>query len=720
MLWGVFIGAVATAALLVCPPLPTDDHVLPSRPRRHGSRLLAAHGEPRFGPNPARAHRVAGLLEARGDRTALRSSDIRVQRGHVREVGVLGARQGPHPGPREHRADAAVAHVAGHDPADGDGVREQDLRRAQDVQTLIDEYWRGNLYGSDGALSSSVSSLRVLAHLLVPTIEKQEVDFLDNLERKLRERDEMQELSLSRRDSGAGGSRWVGAGGMATSALDTLEEVPPCCCYPSPFAPGVGLCTRVYNLFACCFNCCCVACFSFKCLRGLFHIRWLNMRWFFAVPRVKYLLRIVSYIAFLGIYTNVLMSSASAPVSIRVELLFAFFCYGFWVDELFQWRMNAASGISHFASTANLFAVPTLTLQALASTARILFSVFEPDVGHRQLHSYHSGYTDDEVVAASSGPCRAVWYSQVVLAICGLHAFGPGFWCLLRMNQKYGVLVMVLARLGEDVVVFSGILLALMAYFTATFVAMMPSLGTDDYSTDSAFALPWWALFGEFNELERIEDAGGWTGPTLLWTFSFLTQVVLVNLLIAMMSETYTKVQEFGEVEWRYFRLYIVEEFVRSHWIPPPFSLPVLVYELSNDMYRLFCGCCFELISSCGQSTPRNRQAPFAAEIEQSKAAPHSIIVSESCYQFGAKVVTLLDTLPEAVLDTMWSQDLNWLVDFLDDEGGEREELTDTKISALHLDVTHLTDKCLEIQESLMTLHAHLRESTHGHDAIRQ
>lgn len=193
---------------------------------------------------------------------------------------------------------------------------------------------------------------------------------------------------------------------------------------------------------------------------------------------------------------------------------------------------------------------------------------------------------------------------------------------------------------------------------------------------------------------------------------------MLVNLLIAMMSETYTKVQEFGEVEWRYFRLYIVEEFVRSHWIPPPFSLPVLVYELSNDMYRLFCGCCFELISSCGQSTPRNRHSRLRSSSLKLHRIP-SLSLSLG-YQFGAKVVTLLDTLPEAVPDTMWSQDLNWLVDFLDDEGGEREELTDTKISALHLDVTHLTDKCLEIQESLMTLHAHLRESTHGHDAIRQ
>jgi len=704
------------------------------------------------------------------------------------------------------------------------------------VQTLIDEYWRGNLYGSDGALSSSVSSLRVLAHFFVRTIDKQEVELdasaWDNLERKkkasrqataafqladfvapnransgddkdprsppplayralggrhrLHERDETQELSLSRRDSGAGGSRWGGAGGMATTALDTLEEVPPCCCYPSPFAPGVGLCTRVYNLFACCFNCCgqcctCLCCLHcFKCLRGLFHIRWLNMRWFLAVPRVKFLLKVVSYFCFLAVYTTVLMSHPGTFTTFGVlELVFAVFCYAFWVEELFQWYTHFRAGAVHFDSAANLMDVLTLTAQALASTVRLTagplchviglgtqtiervvedrrlgelldggdFVGFEAAArrlhapgGGRALLSGHNGGGGDsggggggplpESVAGEDGEldaldiwsnvyrgCDPLWYAQVVLAVCAIYAFvRPILW--LQIYKQIGVLSIILQELSKDIMLFSFILCLVMAAFCSAMVGIMPSLGESSFDTDGAFALPWWALFGEFGELHNVGVAGGWLGPMLLWTFSFLTQVVLVNLLIAMMSETYEKIKENADNEWKYSRVYVVDEFVSSvFWIPPPFSLPFLVAEISKGMSGLFCS---RLAAACRRClefmTPRccrKRSRVLRLGPNSTKLRRMSTSRAQGLgYRRGVKVVPLLsDTLPEAVLDVMARQDLTWLTDLLDEEEREREEMTDTKISALQLEQARVTDKCLEIQESLINLHAHMRET---------
>ncbi|EOD04356.1 hypothetical protein EMIHUDRAFT_107737 [Emiliania huxleyi CCMP1516] len=605
------------------------------------------------------------------------------------------------------------------------------------VQTLVDDYWRGHLYGSDGALHPSVSSLRVLAHFFVPTIKKQEVELdasaWDNLERKKQIQGSFDALypfrpsdfvavALRARDV-----RWGGAGTSVGGMATTLEEVPPCCCYPSPFAPGVGLCTRVYNLFACCFNCCgqcctCLCCLHcFKCLRGLFHIRWLNMRWFLAVPRVKFLLKVVSYFCFLAVYTTLLLSHPGTFTVGLLELVFAIFCYSLWVEELFQWYTHFRAGAVHFDSAANLMDVITLTAQALASTVRLTVGQLchVSGLGTQTIEHVGKNSNFDALDTWSNvyRGCDALWYAQVVLAVCAIYAFvRPILW--LQIYKQIGVLSIVLKELSKEVMLFSFILCLVMAAFCSAFVAVLPSLGEDTFDTDGAFALPWWALFGEYGDLHTISVAGGWLGPMLLWSFSFLTQapggpcIVMVNSMVAAMIDMLMGgMKEEANNEWKYSRVYVVDEFVSSvYWIPPPFSLPFLVAEISKGMLGLFCSnfagaCrrCLELIRPCCWKKSRHLRlasSPKPRRMSNSRAQGLG-------YRRGARVVPLLsDTLPEAVLDAMAWQDPTWLADLLVEEERERENTTDTKISALQLEQARVTDKCLEIQESLINLRA--------------
>ena len=86
-------------------------------------------------------------------------------------------------------------------------------------------------------------------------------------------------------------------------------------------------------------------------------------------------------------------------------------------------------------------------------------------------------------------------------------------------------------------------------------------------------------MYGEFT-LEKVE---AWDrtalglGPWLLWIYVMISNVLLVNLLVAMMSDTYTSVSDNARTEWMFERLGSVLETVeRMHVLPPPFSLPVL------------------------------------------------------------------------------------------------------------------------------------------------
>lgn len=65
----------------------------------------------------------------------------------------------------------------------------------------------------------------------------------------------------------------------------------------------------------------------------------------------------------------------------------------------------------------------------------------------------------------------------------------------------------------------------------------------------------------------------------LLWLYTFLSSIVLVNLLVAMFAETYNRVLSEAEQEHRYQKA--VRVFQHRHAIlalPPPFNLPIIAF----------------------------------------------------------------------------------------------------------------------------------------------
>lgn len=88
---------------------------------------------------------------------------------------------------------------------------------------------------------------------------------------------------------------------------------------------------------------------------------------------------------------------------------------------------------------------------------------------------------------------------------------------------------------------------------------------------------PLWAVFGEF-ELETID--GLTFGAPLLWTCILLLNVVLVNLLVAMFTDTYSRIKSNSELESTYRRCVNVYWFRRGIGaLPPPLNLwPLLAF----------------------------------------------------------------------------------------------------------------------------------------------
>eukprot|EP00967_Tisochrysis_lutea_P089526 scaffold127497_cov32-Tisochrysis_lutea.AAC.1 len=111
------------------------------------------------------------------------------------------------------------------------------------------------------------------------------------------------------------------------------------------------------------------------------------------------------------------------------------------------------------------------------------------------------------------------------------------------------------------------------------------------FNPTSAFMKPFWAVYGAFEVEELATAPFGVAG--LMWVYVLISSVILVNLLVAMFSDTYTRVLEQSEEEFRYQRyqrMYIAQNVWEP--IPPPLNLPFNVLKVLRFFLRPMRKCC--------------------------------------------------------------------------------------------------------------------------------
>ena len=99
------------------------------------------------------------------------------------------------------------------------------------------------------------------------------------------------------------------------------------------------------------------------------------------------------------------------------------------------------------------------------------------------------------------------------------------------------------------------------------------------------FFMPFWAIHGDTLGYEVHMQTGAGTARVsllLLWAYFLLAQVVLLNLLIAMMSDTWSSVKDHADEEWKFLSVASIDEYFELHHVPPPFNCA----QLARDIYR--------------------------------------------------------------------------------------------------------------------------------------
>jgi len=133
-------------------------------------------------------------------------------------------------------------------------------------------------------------------------------------------------------------------------------------------------------------------------------------------------------------------------------------------------------------------------------------------------------------------------------------------------------------------------------------------------------------------------------GVLVILLYSLITQVMLVNLLIAMMGDTYSAVKENSDKEWKFYRYSLIVDYQTSSAYPPPFNIVL--------------GPIFWLREKIRATTVKARLE--AINIKQFHALQLSTVDREN-EMYGSKTVVKMKLAKEKVLEQEASEELDTL-----------------------------------------------------------
>ncbi|ETN68271.1 hypothetical protein NECAME_15917, partial [Necator americanus] len=115
------------------------------------------------------------------------------------------------------------------------------------------------------------------------------------------------------------------------------------------------------------------------------------------------------------------------------------------------------------------------------------------------------------------------------------------------------------------------------------------------YTSETLF----WAMFGLIDlshfTLKENHYLTEWTGKTIFGSYSCCSIIVLLNMLIAMMSNSYQYISNQADIEWKFARSKLfIEYFDDTATLPPPFNIipsPKSFYYGLKWICDRYCGC---------------------------------------------------------------------------------------------------------------------------------
>jgi len=283
----------------------------------------------------------------------------------------------------------------------------------------------------------------------------------------------------------------------------------------------------------------------------------MTRRWdLFQVPCIKSWVHVASRFIFVLIYSHAVFSGVLRDGGVHllsVVLLIWGFAYAKLEWEQLQDGLSFGHYISDFWNCCDVLFISALLITIFLSYAEHCWSVFRNVPPNPRYGRHYEGV-----------------HSLNVL-VC---------WCRMFQTfyrwEYFGALIMTVIRMSTDIMRFSLILIIFCSGFGFALTPILFAAGEER----AAQGILWtfWSIVGETRQ-DLVERASTLPAPWhtvthgLLYTLVLVTNVIAMNLLIAVMNSTYDRMQQRSNTEWAFERVNWILEYNQVGDLPPPLNL---------------------------------------------------------------------------------------------------------------------------------------------------
>ncbi|XP_012688345.1 transient receptor potential cation channel, subfamily N, member 1 [Clupea harengus] len=290
---------------------------------------------------------------------------------------------------------------------------------------------------------------------------------------------------------------------------------------------------------------------------------------FNTIPIVKFMSHLVSHLFLLALFILTIVFPPINPISLghlvpgwSEWLLLAWLC-GMVVSELTH--PGERAGLAWIRLMLLGFSLAAVLLHLLA----VVLQWWPPS-------HLHCLFARNVLLAVA----MTLGFIQLLEFLTFHHLFGP--WAIIIRD-----LMKDLGRFAVILVLFhTAFTMSLTAVYQPVYPASLQDVDSNnateiseqELSPLTVSVLLFFALFGltepeSMPALERSPPAAAVVASLAFGIYLVVTVIVLINLLIAMMSDTYQRIQAQSDMQWKFGRAVLIRDMSRKSGTPSPFNL---------------------------------------------------------------------------------------------------------------------------------------------------
>ncbi|KAG8522884.1 Short transient receptor potential channel 2, partial [Galemys pyrenaicus] len=203
---------------------------------------------------------------------------------------------------------------------------------------------------------------------------------------------------------------------------------------------------------------------------------------------------------------------------------------------------------------------------------------------------------------------RSEWHTEdpqflaeVLFAVTSMLSFTRLAY-ILPAHESLGTLQISIGKMIDDMMRFMFILMIILTAFLCGLNNIyVPYQETERLGNfNETFQFLFWTMFGM--EEHSVVDmpqflVPEFVGRALYGIFTIVMVIVLLNMLIAMITNSFQKIEDDADVEWKFARSKLYLSYFREGLtLPVPFNIlpsPKAIFYLLRRIFHFICCCCF-------------------------------------------------------------------------------------------------------------------------------